>query len=36
MPKEVLGKIINHEMMEEVVKYVKILSNGTTTDRGQG
>ncbi|XP_025806787.1 uncharacterized protein LOC112885370 [Panicum hallii] len=34
-PKEVLGKIINHQMMESEAKYVKSLSKGTSTSRGQ-
>jgi hypothetical protein len=34
-PEEVLGKIINHEMMESEAKYVKSLSKGTSTSRGQ-
>ncbi|PVH38537.1 hypothetical protein PAHAL_5G283300 [Panicum hallii] len=34
-PEEVLGKIINHEMMESEAKYVKSLSKGTSTSKGQ-
>jgi hypothetical protein len=34
-PEEVLGKIINHEMTESEAKYVKSLSKGTSTSRGQ-
>ncbi|XP_025791222.1 uncharacterized protein LOC112872339 [Panicum hallii] len=34
-PEEVLGKIIKHEMMESEAKYVKSLSKGTSTSRGQ-
>jgi hypothetical protein len=31
---EVIGKIINHEMMESEAKYRKSLSKGTSTSRG--
>jgi hypothetical protein len=34
-PEEVLGKIINHEMMKSEAKYVKSLSKGTSTSRGK-
>jgi hypothetical protein len=34
-PEEVLDKIINHEMMESEAKYVKGLSKGTSTSKGQ-
>lgn len=33
--KEVLGKIINHKMMEEETKYVKCLSKGVATLKNQ-
>ena len=34
-PDEVLGKIINHEMMKKEVQYVKNLSKGTSSSRNK-